>query len=63
MEKRKLISMVEFVKEIDHRVNTGELKEWKFVDCIRRYANFLNQPLTLGMFVPCDEDGNVLEDQ
>lgn len=26
------------------------------------YANFLNQPLTLGMFVPCDEDGNVLEE-
>lgn len=24
------------------------------------YANFLKQPLTLGMFVPCDENGNVL---
>jgi hypothetical protein len=27
---------------------------------IINYANFLKQPLTLGMFVPCDEDGNVL---
>lgn len=26
----------------------------------RNYANFLNQPLTLGMFVPCDLEGNVL---
>lgn len=25
------------------------------------YAKFLKQPLTLGMFVPCDEEGNVLE--
>lgn len=26
------------------------------------YADFLKQSLTLGMFVPCDLDGNVLED-
>ena len=25
------------------------------------YANFLKQLLKLEMFVPCDEDGNVLE--
>ena len=25
------------------------------------YARFLKQPLKLEMFVPCDEDGNVLE--
>lgn len=25
------------------------------------YANFLKQPLNLGMFVPCDEDGNALK--
>ena len=29
--------------------------------CIN-YANFLKQPLTLGMFIPCDLDGNVLEE-
>ncbi len=28
---------------------------------IVNYANFLKQPLKLEMFVPCDEDGNVLE--
>ena len=26
------------------------------------YAKFLIQPLQLGMFVPCDENGNVLEE-
>lgn len=28
---------------------------------VTNYAQFLKQPLTLGMFVPCDADGNVLE--
>ena len=26
------------------------------------YGNFITQPLTKGMFVPCDEDGNVLRE-
>lgn len=29
--------------------------------CCEKYARFLKQPLTLGMFVPCDESGNVLK--
>lgn len=29
---------------------------------IENYANFLKQPLTLGMFVPCDQNGNVLKE-
>lgn len=33
----------------------------KYKDVIS-YAKFLKQPLKLGMFVPCDEDGNVLEE-
>ena len=32
-----------------------------FCDRVGNYAKFLKQPLTLGMFIPCDEDGNVLE--
>ncbi|MCP4053731.1 MAG: hypothetical protein GY739_11830, partial [Mesoflavibacter sp.] len=35
--------------------NTEQLRN------IINYANFLKQPLKLGMFIPCDEDGNVLE--
>ena len=63
MKERQLIGMVDYVLE-------HEIKEWDkskrtgnqvAVNC-EKYAHFLNQPLTLGMFVPCDEDGNVLEE-
>lgn len=56
----KLISMTDFVLEQMKEVTldgTG-------VVCARigNYANFLKQPLTLAMFVPCDLEGNVLEE-
>ena len=47
--KNKLISMVDYVIEF-HGIT----------DPIH-YAKFLSQPLEKWMFVPCDEDGNVLE--
>jgi hypothetical protein len=50
----KLISMVDFVladKYAGSPINTN-----------KKYANFLKQPLELWMFVPCDDDGNVLEE-
>ena len=53
----KLISMTDFViqayeEEMDCNISAIRVFE---------YAHFLKQPLTLGMFVPCDDDGNVLE--
>ena len=62
----KLISMTDFVlnppktgcfevQSIMHQ-NSNLLRRF------RNYANFLKQPLTLGMFVPCDEEGNVFND-
>jgi len=33
----------------------------KKLDKIHNYSQFLKQPLKLEMFVPCDEEGNVLE--
>lgn len=56
----KLIGMTDFVLEQMNEVTldgTG-------VVCARmgNYANFLKQPLTLDMFVPTDEAGNVLEE-
>lgn len=54
----KLISMREFVLEqIEVKQSTSEFKE-----TIVNYAKFLSQPLTLGMFVPVDEEGNVLSE-
>lgn len=47
----KLISMTDFVlyKKASHTQ-------------IMKYAQFLKQALSLGKFVPCDEEGNVLEE-
>jgi hypothetical protein len=54
----KLISMTTFVLEqyeISRNPTSFEEKAFK-------YANFLKQPLELWMFIPCDEEGNVLEE-
>lgn len=54
----KLISMTDFVLE---QMEINSFDEDKIKN-IWNYAKFLKQPLTLGMFVPCDDDGNVLEE-
>lgn len=51
----KLTSMVNFVLQQD-------ITDIKQRDSIVKYANFLRQPLKLEMFVPCDENGNVLQE-
>lgn len=55
----KLISMTDFVLEQDE-INGGFGQDE--IDNVLEYANFLKQPLELGMFVPVDEDGNVMEE-
>lgn len=58
----KLVSMTEFILSLNNTANTSEeYGNGAFLKCAR-YAKFISQPLTLGMFVPCDEDGNVLEE-
>lgn len=62
----KLISMTDFiiVLPVDTDMPDDFEGGWrecaKELDRIMYYANFLKQPLNLGMFVPCDEDGTVL---
>ena len=51
-----LIPMTDFVLQQD-------ITDIKQRDSIVKYAHFLKQPLTLGMFVPCDLYGNVLEEK
>lgn len=54
---KNLISMTDFVLEqLEINQSTSEFKE-----VVVKYTNFLKQPLELWMFVPCDEDGNILE--
>ena len=61
-----LIPMLDFVLKINDLIPRDNLDviEWwgKKLDIIENYAKFLKQPLKLGMFIPCDEDGNVLEE-
>ncbi|MCT4287380.1 hypothetical protein HZP25_11715 [Elizabethkingia anophelis] len=57
--ENKLIPMTDFVLSILN--NTSPNNFVKGVENIRAYAQFLKQPLALWMFVPCDEDGNLLE--
>ena len=62
----KLISMTDFVENLRDEMtlkaplNFKQTK--KYFDKVFYYSDFLKQPLKLEMFVPCDKDGNVLED-
>lgn len=63
----KLISMTDFVLERlkDEIIGSYNEKIIALATCVVRmenYANFLKKPLELWMFVPCDEEGNVLEE-
>ena len=60
----KLISMIDFVSIFYNDLKSEHKVNWSFdqiCNKIFNYANFLKQSLNLGMFVPCDEDGDVLE--
>lgn len=55
----KLITMTTFV--IEYYLNEG-YADLQTLSLMNNYANFLKQPLTLGMFVPVDPKGNVLKE-
>ena len=58
-----LVPMTDFVIEYAPKFNPfGTDEQILCLDYIRNYAKFLKQPLKLEMFVPCDEEGNVLEE-
>jgi hypothetical protein len=56
---KNLIGMTDFV--LSQRIKGINDNVRRFWAC-ERYANFLKRPLELWMFVPCDEEGNVLVD-
>lgn len=43
------------IKESNYFVTTS------FGSVVLDYTDFITQPLTKGMFIPCDEEGNILE--
>ena len=54
-----LIPMTDFVLKY---YSDETMDELQILDLINNYATFLKQPLKLEMFVPCDNDGNILEE-
>lgn len=58
----KLILMTDFVLEQTELNKLDKISVFDFALRVKNYAQFLKKPLTLGMFVPCDDKGNVLEE-
>lgn len=56
----KLISSTEFILEQSEKYLKGFIALNEYHSITLNYANFLKKPLTLGMFIPVDEEGNVL---
>lgn len=55
---KKLIPMTDFVLEqSEKKQSTSEFKE-----AVIKYANFIKLPLNLSMFLPTDDEGNVLQE-
>ena len=61
-QKIKLLSMTDFVLQEEKKGMQNTDRHLRF-ERILRYVKFLKQPLKLEMFVPCDEDGNVLDSE
>ena len=53
----KLIPLSDFVLERVDKISALDL-----ANQVVAYTKFLKQPLTLGMFVPVDEEGNIMKD-
>lgn len=61
MESRKLCSMVDYVLEQEKAQSEKTRPIHSYYNMVN-YAKFLSMPLTLGMFVPTDENNNVLQE-
>ena len=57
-----LIPMTDFVLEQLNEQNSRTKPMREVFNSLEKYAKFLKQPLKLEMFVPCDEDGDILEE-
>ena len=57
----ELISCEDYVIQYNSDAATFSQFKTDFTGDIFNYARLLKQPLTLGMFVPCDSEGNVLK--
>jgi hypothetical protein len=56
-----VVEALDFKKSMYYEYNVNDND--KALSKIENYSKFLKQPLTLGMFVPCDLYGNVVEEK
>lgn len=59
----KLISTDDTILELMQTENIDFIEGLQKLEKIYNHAKFKKLPLQLGFFVPCDEDGNVLENK
>ena len=57
----ELIPLSEFVKKLVNDKPNTSLRLIEKLCEIDEYTHLITQPLTKGMFIPCDEEGNVLD--
>ena len=57
----KLISCTEFIIDQFELLYKAKIHEHEYITRTKKYSTFLKQPLKLEMFVPCDDEGNVLD--
>lgn len=60
--KNKLKSMVNYVLANENMIHQTREKANNDLFNMYQYANFMSQKPEIEFFVPCDEDGNVLEE-
>lgn len=51
----------DYILELNEKRKNDLISVFDFAHLVIKYTEFLKQPLTLGMFVPLDRDGVVLE--
>lgn len=57
-----LIPMTDFVTDQEQLFNKGIIGFKEFTNNICNYNKFLKTPLTIGIFVPCNNNGNLLKE-
>ena len=58
----ELISMTDFVIYQYEKLKNKEINTLDYAFNTGIYAHFLKKPLKLGYFIPCDEEGDILEE-
>jgi len=61
MQIDKLIPATKFIIDLSFGYTNGFIPLNEYHSISLNYAQFLTQPLTLGMFVPVDDDGEAIE--